>query len=791
MPTKETHFVNPYSFIRIPDSEPDRKAPSAERGELSGYIDCTLDIVSPTFIPNTTKKFEEPVTIQLRNGTRQDVHPHRVFYSYADLSGEEKLTEDIRQPVDPVIPGSELRGMIRNLYEQLTNSCFSQIDEFNLPYKRTPEPKVLCLMYWNEQERKWVLYPEQSMRRRTGDEADFGYARGVVLFRGNRPVFMQKRWDEVCSDRYEINEAYKEAYRFFNFGRDNRVSVQPDGTLRKDPNGRYFLHLPTKMNGKTQGRDRRDTANKMTLYAAKPNALAVSGKGYPITGDALTRFEQVLGLDEDVKGGYRDEGVNSNADSLRLSRNYAQRYLAHLPLVVYADKNSVDNEFRDDVTIYLSSSSMTKEFYGNKILDILAQNHQHQPCRNKGNACPACRLFGMIGEDGAVKGRLRFTDSHSCGPVRYGDEVTLDILATPHVSSTEFYLLPPADWNREGGSYPGLWNYDYALSYREWRDARGKRFTEFVRDKQSYRPVLAGRKVYWNHPFRYVSAPKTNMNATVTPITEGAFGFRVYFDSLTEQELKQLLFCLRLKDGETGSGATVHRIGGGKPLGLGQCRVTVNVIVSSGYVLRDGVITKAEEPLAVDCGEIGGMQAAGPILIASGSLPRNEETLVDYPRPVEGNEIFKWFGYNRGSVSTPKIEQTLPALTADSQVVEKNEQRSNRPGGGNQGGNRNNNGGSWNNNRGYGNGRNGNDSSRPATSPSQRRILSADTTGAKCLSCGKPVKTNPSTGKPFPLCQSCNNKKVSAECAVCGKTFVTQEYYAKNDPICSECRKKK
>ncbi|MBR3789347.1 MAG: hypothetical protein IKJ86_05105, partial [Clostridia bacterium] len=151
-------FVNPYSFIQLSKNEPSRKA--VEKGEYTGKISCKLEVKSPVFIPNTSFDYKE------------SEHKHNVFYSYSDLSNEKSLTDEIRKPQNPVIPGSEIRGMIRNVYEQLTNSCFSEVDEFNLPYKRTNEPKELCIMCWDEAEKVWKLYYNVKRNK--------DYYRGVV-----------------------------------------------------------------------------------------------------------------------------------------------------------------------------------------------------------------------------------------------------------------------------------------------------------------------------------------------------------------------------------------------------------------------------------------------------------------------------------------------------------------------------------------------------------------------------------------------------------------------------------
>ena len=110
-------FINPYTFLPIKDEAPNRT--NLRKGSLSGRIHCKLSIESPTFIPNTSKTFEEKFDKDTLKG--QD------FFSYQDLSQESKFPSNV--PEDPRIPGSEIRGMIRNVYEQLTNSCLSVIDE--------------------------------------------------------------------------------------------------------------------------------------------------------------------------------------------------------------------------------------------------------------------------------------------------------------------------------------------------------------------------------------------------------------------------------------------------------------------------------------------------------------------------------------------------------------------------------------------------------------------------------------------------------------------------------------
>ena len=123
-------FINPYIFVPISNKEPQRiKFEDLDldiSDKLDGCIECTLETKSSVFIPNTTRTFE---------------YGFNEFFSYDDLADRNKKDIPKENPKYPRIPGSEIRGMVRNIYEQLTDSCLSVIDKENLAVKRSPKPK--------------------------------------------------------------------------------------------------------------------------------------------------------------------------------------------------------------------------------------------------------------------------------------------------------------------------------------------------------------------------------------------------------------------------------------------------------------------------------------------------------------------------------------------------------------------------------------------------------------------------------------------------------------------------
>ena len=106
-----------------------------------------------------------------------------------------------------------------------------------------------------------------------------------------------------------------------------------------------------------------------------------------------------------------------------------------------------------------------------------------------------------------------------------------------------------------------------------------------------------GRKTYLHHPTAIAGAAEPWKNAErdfvkdrhvrVRPWAKGStWRFEIRFDNLNELELGMLLYALNPAEGFR------HKIGMGKPLGLGSVKLTVNDVPGSGSrqtVQRGGV----------------------------------------------------------------------------------------------------------------------------------------------------------------------------------------------------------
>lgn len=115
--TKE--FLNPYNFISLPK----QKAKAYEDTDKhTGVIEYSITTRSPLFIPNHSS-----VKNKDKNKDKNKEELRRLdFFSYNDLKG---AGLNPNKYYSPVIPGSELRGMIRSVYETLTDSCMGVLNE--------------------------------------------------------------------------------------------------------------------------------------------------------------------------------------------------------------------------------------------------------------------------------------------------------------------------------------------------------------------------------------------------------------------------------------------------------------------------------------------------------------------------------------------------------------------------------------------------------------------------------------------------------------------------------------
>lgn len=218
------------------------------------------------------------------------------------------------------------------------------------------------------------------------------------------------------------------------------------------------------------------------------------------------------------------------------------------------------------------------------------------PCAEPDCLCATCRVFGWVREPkpgqelkpdpnrvDAVAGHIRFTHAvlrgeWSNNSSQLPEEVILPILGSPKPTTTEFYLQPKAGseqakWER----WPAALQTEQRLLYRQ--EEAVLRGQKYYRRRENVNPQSADPAA---NGLRRLENKRDAQNQTVHLLPpKMEFGFRVYFDNLTPEELGALLFSLSLEPPASWTNTQNpiklrHALGHGKSLGMGACEIAVD-----------------------------------------------------------------------------------------------------------------------------------------------------------------------------------------------------------------------
>ena len=129
---------------------------------------------TPLFIPNSSSEsaFQE--------SKKAADHKSYDFFSYQDLDPTKNYEN---QYFTPVIPGSEIRGVVRSVYETLTDSCMGILNSEEYAVKRSVARFEPGLLY--RKKDKLFLYKARSFRigeKKKGKIELDQYPNGRVLY---------------------------------------------------------------------------------------------------------------------------------------------------------------------------------------------------------------------------------------------------------------------------------------------------------------------------------------------------------------------------------------------------------------------------------------------------------------------------------------------------------------------------------------------------------------------------------------------------------------------------------
>lgn len=592
-------FINPYNFVQV-DLNKDNTSDGTimEEQLYSGVLNCKLITKTPIAVPYYDHEDKEI-----------DKHKHYSFFSY-----DGRLA----------IPGSTLRGCIRNMYEALTDSCFvtSKDEIITTRTKDAFKPGVLIR---EEGTDNWVLYKAQ------------------------RYIFTVKGRDYVEFTSAPVLSVKQEELNNGQFKFGNKVTFLP--ITKGDPE-----YVKKNFNRRTNREIRIPVGKYVSRIIEATNVSNPDVKtGYVYIGEKFPvqrgrngkpdkgkHFESIFwigdtdeainknkvcefkedtsefkGLLESYKI-YNDEKVNNKAanNSYYVGFEAAKRS-GVIPLWF--------NE-KQDGSIYLSLASIGRYSYKNNMAAMLRNK---KACDSRHKVCPACALFGMASNNQGLGSHIRVTEAKLDCAIDSKDalekSITLRELASPKTSYVPFYI-------KHNSRNQEILNYDSAGA------------------------SINGRKMYWHSKAKgYSVREKTKRNATMDLVKpNNTFNFQVYFDKVTQTQLETLLWTLTL--GENKEDSTLcYKIGHGKPIGLGSSKLVVESMIKRS--LEDGYGLEATTEIATDKEHIPTLinEARAKEVLAIVDMKSTENRVVRYPyientNPANNGKnsvaAHKWFNEN-------------------------------------------------------------------------------------------------------------------------------------------------
>lgn len=397
-----SRFVNPYNFISLPE----KKAHAyTDKDKHYGVIHYSITTKTPLFIPNSSN--------DNAFACKETDHKSYDFFSYTDLSNEKNVSGKYHEPV---VPGSEMRGLVRSIYETLTDSCMGVLND-DYPIKRISVAFNPGLLHF-EEDHSLSLVEAATIQVDAGQCDKKGIKDGQIIYFGTpRSVGPGQKRIDGFSNKYEKGKRSGYVIRW-GFG------------VRK-----HFYHVFESKNSiAVNNLNSKEVLSKMesiiTSYMEQPAAKKDDKKAYK---DYIEEFETFL----KSKEGY-----------------FPVNYFVY-----------------DNGSVSLTPATFSKEVSIKNIVDYAGV---FAPCEE--DLCPTCDLFGKIGTN-AKSSRIRFSDmfvnkAKSNESYYKADCVTINNLSSPKISNVDFYLERPKNAT--------FWTYDYYIENGEVRlynsSLRGRKY---------------------------------------------------------------------------------------------------------------------------------------------------------------------------------------------------------------------------------------------------------------------------------------------------------------------------
>ncbi|MEM2146239.1 MAG: RAMP superfamily CRISPR-associated protein, partial [Candidatus Jordarchaeaceae archaeon] len=377
--SKNQRFLNPYNFVRyLLQGEEDGTSETKLLGRcappphdrylgLTGRIECELEAITPIFVSDS--EFVD-------YDTRRDHKSYR-FFRVKNEQGNEYFA----------IPSTSLRGMLRSVFEAVTNSCFSVFEGGVLGKREKPED----------------------------------YDRELPLSAG---LIIELPKSENKPGRVKKMKDYKLPHDTFPQYR-NKYSLNKKKVLVKITDF-YVSDI------------KEYTEEEKVSEGYIEGFLKTSDQGIP--GKTRKRNEYVFVYEDPPK--YFEFPYEKYQNYVIANRNNRHEHTKNPKVGDTIWFRPEGNQIRE-----FGYAQIYRKPFGKSIGDLLPEKF-HQ-CTDYYNLCPACRVFGWVHQKPpeelekkvAYAGRIKISHAKIIENKGKLDPFPLAILSTPKPTTTYFYLF--------------------------------------------------------------------------------------------------------------------------------------------------------------------------------------------------------------------------------------------------------------------------------------------------------------------------------------------------------------
>ena len=505
----------PYNFVSLKDEKDVVYKGERKLGTNTGKLVCKLVNKTPLFIMGKSE---------------QDNKGHTKEW----FCREKGIT---------IIPGSSLKGVIRNIIDVLTNSVIRNVEDEKLEQRMGAgkfESVFGIIESLPENGKKGIIVEAEKIKVKTKDKTEVGNKKFKFEDRGQE--FSRKySYKDGLIERVKLKDS------IYNL-KETEIKIKPGVTIVEkliNNSKEYKNYLTGNENG-VQG----VLWFSSPIYGKIHEKLLIpkkNGRKFEFSNEEYEDFKYIIKQ--------RAERIKNGKD-INSSTFYYDKNLEIGDPVLFEVKDGKMAE-------HLAFSEIPRLRYQFSPFDLVPE--EFRPGDSLENLSFSERLFGTIGDNTkkdegkkeelvALSGRVFFEDAKNYNFKMIDDKnlIILKAFGEPHPTLTTFYLdNTDKDYNDNEGIHIRGRKF-----YWHHKDKIGTPFSKYRKSVEMPKDTKGENKFAYNSSLELMDI-------------NNEFEFEVHFENLTDEELGVLIYAIELEDG------LLHKIGKGKAFGFGSCKIEI------------------------------------------------------------------------------------------------------------------------------------------------------------------------------------------------------------------------